>query len=74
MPVITRTLTVPGATVTYDVHGDLTDATPDRPTLMIVGTPMGADGFGTLARMFSDRPVITYTPGTWAGAAARTTR
>ena len=48
--------------VTYDVHGDLADATPDRPVLLAVGSPMAADGFGTLAAHFTDRPVVTYDP------------
>ena len=56
----TQTLTVdaPGATITYDVHGTLGNGTP----LLIIGCPMGADGFRTLAGHFPDRPVITYDP------------
>lgn len=55
----TRTLAVPGATVTYDVRGDLSSgATP----LFLIGSPMDASGFGTLAGHFPDRPVITYDP------------
>jgi len=54
----THTLDAPGATITYDVHGALGTGTP----LLIVGCPMGADGFTTLARHFPDRPVITYDP------------
>ena len=30
--------------ITYDVRGDLADATPDRPALMIIGSPMDAGG------------------------------
>jgi pimeloyl-ACP methyl ester carboxylesterase len=48
--------------ITYDVRGDLADATPDRPALLIIGSPMGASGFGTLAGHFPDRPVVTYDP------------
>ncbi len=62
VPVSTRTLKVTGAELSFNLHGDPADASAERPTLMIVGTPMGAEGFGTLARKFSDRPVITYDP------------
>jgi len=48
--------------VTYDVRGDLADATPDRPVLLMIGSPMDASGFGTLAGHFTDRPVVTYDP------------
>lgn len=54
----TQTLEVPGATITYDVRGTLGTGTP----LLIVGCPMGADGFATLAGLFPDRPVVTYDP------------
>ena len=57
-----RTLSVPGAVLTYDVRGDLAAATDAAPALMLVGTPMTADGFTTLAESFGDRPVITYDP------------
>jgi pimeloyl-ACP methyl ester carboxylesterase len=60
--VSTRTLSVPGAELTYDVRGDLASATAERPPLFLVGTPMGAEGFVTLAGLFADRPVITYDP------------
>ncbi|GAB4065969.1 alpha/beta hydrolase [Angustibacter speluncae] len=55
----TRTLEVPGATVTYDVHGDLSSGTTP---LFLIGSPMDATGFGTLAGHFADRPVVTYDP------------
>ena len=58
----TRTLEAPGATITYDVRGNLADTTPEAPVLLIVGSPMGADGFVTLASHFTDRPVVTYDP------------
>ncbi len=48
--------------ITYDVRGNLADAAPDRPVLMIIGSPMDASGFGTLAGHFADRPVVTYDP------------
>ena len=50
------------ATVTYDVHGDLAAATPDRPALFMIGSPMDAVGFTTLRSHFTDRPVVTYDP------------
>jgi pimeloyl-ACP methyl ester carboxylesterase len=55
----THTLDVPGATLTYDVRGN--DATTE-PILLLIGSPMGAAGFGTLSRHFSDRTVVTYDP------------
>jgi pimeloyl-ACP methyl ester carboxylesterase len=55
----TRTLAVPGATLTYDVRpGTDTSA----PALLMIGSPMGAGGFGTLASHFPDRTVVTYDP------------
>jgi pimeloyl-ACP methyl ester carboxylesterase len=55
----THTLDVPGATLTYDVRGN--DAGTE-PILLLVGSPMGAAGFGTLSQHFSDRTVVTYDP------------
>jgi pimeloyl-ACP methyl ester carboxylesterase len=55
---VTRTLDVPGATLTYDVRGDLAN----RPVLLMIGSPMGASGFPTLASHFEDRTVVTYDP------------
>jgi pimeloyl-ACP methyl ester carboxylesterase len=53
------TLDVPGAVLHYDVRSN--DAATD-PVLLIVGSPMGADGFVTLAGHFPDRTVVTYDP------------
>ncbi|GAA1154939.1 alpha/beta fold hydrolase [Ornithinicoccus hortensis] len=58
----THTLDLPGVTLTYDIRGDLTEATADRPALLLAASPMGASGFPTLAGHFTDRPVITYDP------------
>jgi pimeloyl-ACP methyl ester carboxylesterase len=55
---VTQTLDVPGATLTYDVRGDLAN----RPVLLMIGSPMGASGFPTLASQFADRTVVTYDP------------
>jgi pimeloyl-ACP methyl ester carboxylesterase len=55
----THTLDVPGAVLTYDIrHND--DSL--QPTLLLIGSPMGAAGFGTLTGYFTDRTVITYDP------------
>ena len=55
----TRTLEVPGATLAYDVRpGGSTDAPP----LFLVGLPMAAPGFASLASHFTDRTVMTYDP------------
>jgi len=55
----TRTLDVPGATLTYDVRRNETST---EPPLFLIGSPMGAAGFGTLASHFPDRTVVTYDP------------
>jgi pimeloyl-ACP methyl ester carboxylesterase len=55
----TSTLNAPGVTITYDVRK--TDA-PGAPVLFLIGSPMGAGGFGTLAGHFTDRTVVTYDP------------
>jgi pimeloyl-ACP methyl ester carboxylesterase len=55
----TQTLDVPGAILTYDVRGN--DASSE-PVLLLIGSPMGASGFVTLAGYFTDRTVVTYDP------------
>jgi pimeloyl-ACP methyl ester carboxylesterase len=55
----TRTLEVPGAVLTYDVRQGATDTAP---VLLLIGSPMGAGGFATLAGHFTDRTVATYDP------------
>ncbi|WP_456789638.1 alpha/beta fold hydrolase [Cellulomonas sp. P5_C5] len=57
----THTLDAPGATLTYDVRGPLPAADGQVP-LLLVGQPMDASGFGTLASHFPDRTVVTYDP------------
>jgi pimeloyl-ACP methyl ester carboxylesterase len=64
----TDTLRVPGAVLHYDVRG--ADSTT-HPALLIIGSPMGADGFVTLAGHFTDRTVVTYDPRS-AGRSQRT--
>lgn len=55
----THTLDVPGAKLTYDVPGG---GSGDAPVLFLIGSPMGAAGFGSLARHFTDRTIMTYDP------------
>src|SRR5438132_11158990 len=47
--------------IAYDVHGPLPTA-DRRPPLLMIGQPMDASGFGTLASHFPDRTVVTYDP------------
>jgi pimeloyl-ACP methyl ester carboxylesterase len=54
----TRTLDVPGATLTYDVRPGTGSDIP----LFLIGSPMGAAGFASLASHFPDRTVVTYDP------------
>jgi pimeloyl-ACP methyl ester carboxylesterase len=55
----THTLDVPGATLTYDIRRN--DASTE-PILFLIGSPMGAAGFGTLSGYFPDRMLLTYDP------------
>src|SRR6516225_4283557 len=55
----TDTLAAPGAVLHYDVRA--ADAST-HPVLLIIGSPMGAAGFVTLAGHFTDRTVVTYDP------------
>src|SRR6188472_804660 len=49
------------AEIAYDVEGTLPTA-DGRPPLFMIGQPMDASGFGTLASYFPDRTVVTYDP------------
>ena len=62
------TLAAPGAVLHYDIR-----ACPlsTEPVVLIIGSPMGADGFVTLAGHFADRTVVTYDPR-GAGRSKRT--
>ncbi len=53
-----RILAVPGATLTYDVREGASGELP----LLLIGSPMGAGGFATLASHFPERTVVTYDP------------
>jgi pimeloyl-ACP methyl ester carboxylesterase len=55
----TYTLDVPGAVLHYDVRSNESSTAP---VLLMIGSPMGAAGFGTLAGHFTDRTVVTYDP------------
>jgi pimeloyl-ACP methyl ester carboxylesterase len=56
----TRTLEAPGATITYDIREPETKT--DARTLVLIGSPMDASGFTSLAGHFRDRRVVTYDP------------
>jgi pimeloyl-ACP methyl ester carboxylesterase len=64
----THALDAPGAVLHYDVRRN--DVSTE-PTLLLIGSPMGAEGFGTLAGHFTDRTVVTYDPR-GAGRSKRT--
>jgi pimeloyl-ACP methyl ester carboxylesterase len=55
----TDTLDAPGAVLHYDVRSAEPSA---HPVLLMIGSPMGAQGFATLAGHFTDRTVVTYDP------------
>lgn len=57
----THQLAVDGATLTYDVRGPLPPS-DGRPPLVLVGQPMSAEGFTSLAGHLGDRTVVTYDP------------
>jgi pimeloyl-ACP methyl ester carboxylesterase len=54
-----HTIDAAGAVLSYDVRGN--DAST-APVLLLIGSPMGAAGFVTLAGHFTDRAVVTYDP------------
>jgi pimeloyl-ACP methyl ester carboxylesterase len=56
----TQILDLPGATLTYDIRAAASDT--GAPVLLMIGSPMGASGFATLAGYFPDRTVVTYDP------------
>src|SRR6266567_1003648 len=64
----THTLDAPGAVLHYDVRRN--DAST-QPTLLLIGSPMSAQGFVTQAGHFTDRTVVTYDPR-GAGRSKRT--
>ncbi len=54
----THTLETQGAVLTYDVR----PGSGDQPPLLLIGSPMAASGFASLADRFPDRTVVTYDP------------
>lgn len=64
----THTLDVPGALLAYDVRSNDSSTAP---VLLLIGSPMAASGFATLAGHFTDRTVVTYDPR-GAGRSRRT--
>ena len=57
----TYTLETAKADIVYDVQGPLPTA-DGRPPMFMIGQPMDASGFRTLASYFPDRTVVTYDP------------
>ncbi|WP_374457276.1 alpha/beta fold hydrolase [Nocardioides sp.] len=57
-----HTVDVPGATLSYVVRGNIADATPDRPPLLLGGSPMDGTGFGSLADRIPDRVLVLVDP------------
>jgi len=57
----TQMLVTPEVDLVYDIHGPL-PAGDGRPLLVMIGQPMDASGFATLASLFPDRTVVTYDP------------
>src|SRR4051794_26540584 len=57
----THILETSGAEIAYDVRAPLPTA-DGRPPLFMIGQPMDAGGFATLASYFPDRTVVTYDP------------
>jgi pimeloyl-ACP methyl ester carboxylesterase len=51
-----HTVDAPGAVLHYDVRDGA------EPPLLLIGSPMSAPGFATLAGHFADRRVVTYDP------------
>ncbi|WP_406234148.1 alpha/beta fold hydrolase [Nocardia sp. NBC_01009] len=56
----TYTVETPGAEIAYDVRQ--AEQAHDEPILMMIGSPMDASGFVSLAARFPDRTVVTYDP------------
>jgi pimeloyl-ACP methyl ester carboxylesterase len=54
------TLDLPGAQLRYDVRDAETPSA--EPVLLMIGYPMAASGFTSLAEHFRDRTVVTYDP------------
>ena len=57
----THVLSTGEVDLAYDVHGSL-PTVDGRPPLFMIGQPMDASGFTTLAALLPDRTCITYDP------------
>ena len=57
----THVLETAEADIAYDVHGPLPTA-DGRPPLVMIGQPMAAGGFATLASHLPDRTAVAYDP------------
>ena len=57
----THTLETRGAEIVYDIQGPLPTA-DGHPPLVMIGQPMTATGFATLASLLPERTVVTYDP------------
>jgi pimeloyl-ACP methyl ester carboxylesterase len=57
----THMLTTDTADIAYDLHGPI-PTVDGRPPLFMIGQPMDAGGFATLASYFPERTVVTYDP------------
>ncbi|QYC42369.1 putative hydrolase [Nonomuraea coxensis DSM 45129] len=56
----THTLDVPGAVLHYEVRDAVEPS--GEPVLLLVGSPMGAEGFAALAERLPERTIVTYDP------------
>jgi len=61
MTTTTHMLETAEVDLAYDLHGPLPTA-DGRPPLFMIGQPMEAGGFATLAALLPDRTVVTYDP------------
>jgi pimeloyl-ACP methyl ester carboxylesterase len=61
IPAKAHTLALADVDLVYDVRGPI-PPTSGKPVLLMIGQPMTAEGFGTLASYFPDRTVVTYDP------------
>jgi pimeloyl-ACP methyl ester carboxylesterase len=61
MVMSTKKLETTEAEIVYDVQGPLPPV-DGRPVLLMIGQPMDASGFRTLASYFPDRTRVTYDP------------
>jgi pimeloyl-ACP methyl ester carboxylesterase len=62
LPVTTRSVSVPGARLHYEIRGS-------GPLLLVIGSPMAAAEFAPLAdALASDHTVVTYDPRGYAGS------